>query len=90
MLVFQHAPNLYETVVKFEMKSGTRQALLDAGARSGGRLFGEVGLDYLPRIERGMTDAVHIKAERGAINYGLRPGSADIFNSRILRFWELS
>jgi hypothetical protein len=36
-----------------------------------------------------MTDVVHIKAEGTAINYGLRPGSVDIFNSRILNFEEL-
>jgi len=33
-----------------------------------------------------MTEAVHIKAELGAITYGLRSGSAAIFNSRILSF----
>lgn len=36
-----------------------------------------------------MTDAVHIKAELGAVTYGLRPGSVNIFNSRILGFEEL-
>ncbi|MGH3921276.1 MAG: RHS repeat-associated core domain-containing protein, partial [Pseudonocardiaceae bacterium] len=82
-------PDLYETIVRFDMAPGTRQALVDAGARSPGRLLEESGLGHLPRIEKGMTDAVHIKGELGSINYGLRQGSANIFNRRILGFGEL-
>ncbi len=49
----------------------------------------EMGMGDMPSIEKGMTDVVHVKAELGAITYGLRPGSADIFNSRIAGFGEL-
>jgi hypothetical protein len=34
-------------------------------------------------------DVVHVKAEGDAINYGLRRGSAHIFNSRIINFGRL-
>jgi hypothetical protein len=81
-------PNKYETIVKFDMQPGTRQALLDAGRRSAGRLFEEQGLADIPRIGKGMPNVVHIKAEDESITYGLRPGSAHIFNSRIIRFGQ--
>ncbi len=79
-------PNLYQTIVRFEMQPGTQQALVSAGARSPGRLLVDEGLGHLPMISRGMPNVVHVKAELDAINYGLRPGSAEIFNSRILGF----
>jgi hypothetical protein len=47
-----------------------------------------MGFGEMRAIEKGMTDAVHIKAELGAVTYRLRSGSADIFNSRILGFRE--
>jgi hypothetical protein len=62
--------------------------LLQAGARGSGRLLDEMGFGEMRAIEKGMTDAVHIKAELGAVTYRLRSGSADIFNSRILGFRE--
>jgi ElaB/YqjD/DUF883 family membrane-anchored ribosome-binding protein len=83
-------PNLYETIVKFEVRSGTRQTLIDAGARSPGRAVDDAGLGHLPLIQKGMKDVVHVKGELGAINFGLRPGSADIFNSRIISFGKLN
>lgn len=82
-------PDLYETIVRFDMAPGTREALLSAGARSPGRLLEQAGLGHLPLIQKGMPDVVHIKGELGAINYGLRPGSADIFNCRITGFCGL-
>lgn len=45
---------------------------------------------HLPLIEKGVTYVVHVKGELGGINFGLRPGSADIFNSRILNFGRLT
>jgi hypothetical protein len=79
-------PDLYESIVHFQMAPGTREALIGAGARSSGRLLDEQGLGSLPTIAKGMGDAVHIKAELGSITYGLRPGSVHVFNSRILSF----
>lgn len=77
------------TIVRFDMQLGTRDALIAAGARSAGNLLEQKGLGYLPMIQKGMTDVVYIKGEGRAINFGLRPGSVDIFNSRILHFEEL-
>lgn len=82
-------PDLYENIVRFDMAPGTRQALIDAGARSPGRLLEEAGLGHLPLIQKGMQNAVHIKGELGAINYGLRSGSAEIFNCRITGFCRI-
>ncbi len=83
-------PDLYERIVRFEMAPGTRQTLMDAGARSPGRALEEAGLGHLPLIQKGMSNVVHVKGELGAINYGLRSGSVDIFNSRILRFFTIN
>jgi RHS repeat-associated protein len=77
-------PELYEKIVQFEMQPGTRDALIAAGARSPGKALEEAGLGRLPLIERGMKDVVHVKGELGAVNYGLRSGSVDIFNDRII------
>ena len=82
-------PSLYETITRFEMQPGTADALIGAGARGPGRLLEDAGFGGLPWIQKGMTDAVHIKAELGAVTYGLRPGSAGIFNSRIIGFGPL-
>ncbi|MGH3908499.1 MAG: DUF6531 domain-containing protein [Pseudonocardiaceae bacterium] len=82
-------PDKYETIVRFEMQPGTRQAMIDAGARSPGGLLQRAGLGHLPQVQKGMTDVVHIKAEGASINYGLRSGSVDIFNSRIMNFGAL-
>lgn len=82
-------PKLYEVMVRFEMQPGTRAALLEVGARSRGRLLEQEGLGGLPAIGKGMTSVVHIKAEAQAITYGLRPGSAAVFNSRIGKFGVL-
>lgn len=79
-------PDLYESIVHFQMAPGTREALIEAGARSSGRLLEQQGLGSLPMIAKGMGDAVHIKAELGSVTYGLRPGSVHIFNSRIQTF----
>jgi hypothetical protein len=82
-------PGKYETIVQFQMKPGTRQALLDSGYISRSKLLTDKGLGDLPPIMKGMKDVVHIKGEIRWINYGLRPGSAHIFNGRILDFWRV-
>jgi RHS repeat-associated protein len=79
-------PDLYERFVEFDMQPGTRQALVDNGATSGGRAVTEAGLDDLPRIQKGQPDVVHVKAEGDAVNYGLRRGSVGIFNDRIIDY----
>jgi hypothetical protein len=79
-------PDRYEVTVRFEMDPGTKDALLAAGARSTGRLLAEAGLDHLPLVGKRMTQVVHVKAETKSITYGLRPGSAALFNTRIVRF----
>jgi hypothetical protein len=79
-------PDLYEKIVRFEMQPGTRDALIAGGARSPGNALVNAGLGHLPLIGKGMNDVVHVKGELDAINFGLRSGSADIFNTRILGF----
>ncbi len=78
-------PDLYEIFVRFDMQVGTRDALLAAGARDPlSKQLVDAGLDDLPLIGKGMKNVVHVKGELNAITYGLRSGSASIFNSRIL------
>jgi RHS repeat-associated protein len=82
-------PDLYETIAQFDMQPGTRDALIAGGARSPGPGLVDAGLGHLPLIGKGMNGIVHVKSELGAINFGLRSGSAEIFNSRIIRFGPL-
>jgi len=77
-------PHTYETFVQFDMQTGTRDALLAAGARNGAKILDDQGYGHLPAIAKGQLDVVHIKGEGDFINFGLRPGSAHIFNDRIL------
>jgi hypothetical protein len=62
----------YSVLVRYEMNPGTRDALVAAGKEPG-----EIGQDL---------NAVHLKMERGFETFGLRPGSVDVFNSRIAQF----
>ncbi|MGW0881758.1 polymorphic toxin-type HINT domain-containing protein [Streptomyces sp. NPDC002671] len=62
----------YTILVRFEMSPGTREALISAG-----KTPGEIGQDI---------NAVHLKSERGADTFGLRPGSVGVFNSNITGF----
>jgi hypothetical protein len=59
----------YTVLVRYEMSPGTRDALIAAGKEPA-----EIGNDI---------NSVHLKSERGAQTYGLRPGLVDVFNSRI-------
>ena len=79
-------PDLYTHVVRFELQAGTRQTLIDIGARNSAKILEEAGLGHLPLMRRGMLDAVHIKGEGTAINFGLRSGSVDVFNRAISVF----
>jgi hypothetical protein len=85
-------PDLYERIVRYDMAPGTRQALIDNGARDRvlSHTLDEAGLGGLPIIGKGDRSVVHVKGEGGAINFGLRPGSADTFNCRILGFCTIS
>lgn len=88
-LAAKSPPGTYSNIVEFEMQAATREALVSAGARSDGNLLIQKGLGDLPKIEsfpRKFPDIVHIKAEGNAVNYGLRPGTVDIFNGRITGF----
>lgn len=79
-------PNWYETVIQSDMAPGTVDSLISAGRRSSGKLLDERGFIDMPPIDKGMLDAVHVKAEGSSVNYGLRSGSQRIFNERIIRF----
>ncbi|WP_051940002.1 DUF6531 domain-containing protein [Phaeacidiphilus oryzae] len=78
-------PEDYEHLVQFTMKPGTRQALLDAGSRDdpASASIKDLGLDHLPVLQKRQPHRVHIKAELGFLNFGLRRKSAHIFNDRI-------
>jgi RHS repeat-associated protein len=79
-------PQLYSNLATFEMQEGTREALLSIGARNNAQVLIDAGLGDLPVIQRGMTNVVHVKGELEFINFGLRSGSVDAFNSRIINF----
>jgi hypothetical protein len=79
-------PDRYEVTVRFETEPGTRSALIAVGRRSDGKLLDDEGLGDLPRVTKGLVDVVHVKAEGESITFGLRKGSAAVFNNRILRF----
>ena len=79
-------PDRYEVTVRFETEPGTRSALIAVGRRSDGKLIDDEGLGDLPRVSKGQVDVVHVKAEGESITYGLRKGTAAVFNSRIQKF----
>jgi len=79
-------PDKYEVFVEFKMQSGTKDALIGSGARDASKIVQDAGLQDLPLIKKGMTNSVHIKGEGEAINYGLREGSQQLFNDRIIKF----
>ncbi|WP_432171716.1 RHS repeat-associated core domain-containing protein [Streptomyces sp. 1222.5] len=76
----------YTHLVRYEMEPGTRDALIAAGRGSGDNIaaireaFG-IDLDEIGES----VDFVHVKMERGGLNFGLRENSADVFNSNIQR-----
>jgi hypothetical protein len=77
-------PEWYETLLEFETRPGTRDALVDAGARNQAAIVEREGLGHLAPIAKGQQDVVHVKGEGESINFGLRPKSAHIFNDRIV------
>ena len=62
----------YTVLVRYEMATGTRDALIAAGKRPE-----NIGQDI---------NAIHLKMERGAETFGLMPGSVDVFNAMITGF----
>ncbi|PWI17216.1 hypothetical protein DI272_25925, partial [Streptomyces sp. Act143] len=76
----------YTHLVRYEMHPGTRDALIAAGRGSGDNIAAireAYGL-HLDEIGESVN-FVHVKMERGGLNFGLRSGSVDVFNSNILR-----
>jgi hypothetical protein len=72
-------------LVRYQMKPGTRDALIAAARGSGANIEAireAYGL-HLDEIGQSL-DFVHLKLEREGLNFGLRPGSVDVFTSRIL------
>ena len=66
-------PGTYDNIVRFEMRPGTTDAMIDAGATSrSGIVDSNPRFADLPRMTRGMRDHIHIKGEDESINYGLR------------------
>lgn len=80
----------YTHLIQYDMEPGTTDALIQAGRGSGDNratIKEEFGLDL---GEIGSSkDFVHVKIERGGLNFGLRTGSVDVFNSRIMGFREI-
>jgi hypothetical protein len=76
-------------LVHYEMKAGTRDALIAAGARDANVQYPEERLMQLPVLTSKMRSVVHVKLERGAITFGLRADSIGIFNDNILSFQRL-
>jgi hypothetical protein len=80
-------PDKYQKLVVYVMESGTKNALISSGARSNGVENFDPSLTALPHISsfpKNHPDIVHIKGELGTITYGLRKGTVNIFNSRII------
>jgi hypothetical protein len=78
-------PDKYQVFVEFQMQAGTQEQLIANGARDASNLVKEA-YGELPQIKSGMKDVIHIKGEGTTINYGLREGSKDVFNDRIIDF----
>jgi RHS repeat-associated protein len=74
----------YTHLVRYAMEPGTRDALIAAGRGSGDNIEAIREAYGLHLDEIGQSvDFVHVKLEREGLNFGLRPGSVDVFNSRI-------
>jgi RHS repeat-associated protein len=74
----------YTHLVQYEMEPGTRDALIAAGRGSGDNIAAVRSAYGIDLEEIGNSpDFVHVKMEREGLNFGLRSGSVDVFNSRI-------
>ncbi|MFC8620517.1 LamG-like jellyroll fold domain-containing protein [Micromonospora purpureochromogenes] len=81
---------IYTRLVRYEMQPGTTDALIAAGRGSGDNMAAireNFGID-LEEIGDSQN-FVHVKQEREGLNFGLRSGSADVFNSRIISSREV-
>ena len=77
-------PGTYDNIVRFEVRPGTTDAMVDAGATSrSGLIDSNPRYADLPRIGRGDTTHIHIKGEGTVGQLRPRRDSADIFNSGI-------
>ncbi|GAA0477111.1 RHS repeat-associated core domain-containing protein [Streptomyces olivaceiscleroticus] len=75
----------YTHLVTYRMEGGTREALIAAGRGSGDNIAA-VADNFGIHLEEIGSDVnyIHVKMEREGLNFGLRPGSVDVFNSRII------
>ncbi|GAB2906917.1 hypothetical protein GCM10022245_48190 [Streptomyces mayteni] len=79
----------YSHLVQYEMQPGTFDALVQAGRGSGDNVrqirtqFPDLPLEFADEIGSS-TNFVHVKLELGGLNFGLREGSVDVFNSNII------
>lgn len=75
----------YTRLMRYEMQAGTREALIAAGRGSGSNITAIKDAFGIDLEEIGSSKShIHVKLERGDLNFGLRSGSADVFNSRII------
>lgn len=80
-------PQDYQHLVIYNMQHGTRNVLLSHGAISNVSAddFPEVsGLPHISTFPRNEPNVIHVKGEAGGLNFGLRRGTVDLFNSRII------
>jgi hypothetical protein len=77
-------------VVKFNMESGTTEALEGIGVRDTSALTSAAYPD-MPQVSKGWNaENAFFKGEGGQINIGLGKGAAlDVFNSRIQSFEQI-
>lgn len=75
----------YTHLVRYQMQPGTRDVLIAAAPGSGDSIEAIRETYDLHLDEIGQrVDFVHLNLEREGLNFGLRPGSVDVFNFRIL------
>jgi hypothetical protein len=75
-------PKDYANLLVITVEKATLRALEKLGLRSSGGLLDRMYPD-MPIMEKDRPDAVHFKAEKGALNLGLRTGSIENFNEYI-------
>ena len=77
----------YDILVKFEVNSGTLNALSENGVRNGSNAVIEAGFGHLPKVSKGwMQEGLNLfKGEKGILNIGLG-SNPSIFNNNIKGF----
>jgi hypothetical protein len=87
-LMFRSKPSTqarYQHLLEFEMEPGTQNLLVNKGARASGQPQLFEMFPELPEYGSGMDAFVHLKWERGALNYGLSPQTKHLFRIRSFR-----